>query len=95
MFMLTKRKLCTKEKPLQGIQTQDFTLLKKEQTTDNCKLMTSLLLLNYQLSQKFKLIERSKFNHLINTLTLSFTCELKLPFNRWGPTREIFNLHGK
>ena len=37
MFMLTKRKLCTKEKLLRDIQTQDFTLLKEEQTADNCK----------------------------------------------------------
>jgi hypothetical protein len=28
-------------------------------------------ILNYHLSQKLKLIERGKFNHLINTLTLS------------------------
>lgn len=29
--------------------------------------------------------------YLINTLILSFACELKLPFNRWYPTRKIFN----
>jgi hypothetical protein len=39
-------------------------------------------LLSHHLSQKFKLIERNKFNHLINTLTLRFTCELKLSFNK-------------
>ena len=39
-------------------------------------------LLNYQLSQKFKLIKRGKFNYLTITLTLSLTCGLKLYFNR-------------
>jgi hypothetical protein len=52
-------------------------------------------LLNYQLSQKFKLIGRDKFNHLINTLTLFLMYELKLSFNRWYPTCEIFNLNRK
>jgi hypothetical protein len=33
--------------------------------------------LNYHLSQKFKLIGRGKFNHLINTLIVPLTCELK------------------
>jgi hypothetical protein len=43
------------------------------------------------LIQKLKLIVTCKFNHLINTLTLYLTCELKLSFNKWGLTREIFN----
>jgi hypothetical protein len=51
-------------------------------------------MLNYQLSQKLKLIGRGKFNHLTITLTLILTCGLKLLFNRLGPTREIFNLNG-
>ena len=50
-------------------------------------------LLNYQLSQKLKLIGRGKFNHLINILTLPLTCGFKLSFNRWGPIRGIFNLN--
>jgi hypothetical protein len=52
-------------------------------------------LLNYQLSQKFKLIGRDKFNYLINTLTLFLMYELKFSFNRWYPTCEIFNLNRK
>lgn len=32
-------------------------------------------LFNHYLSQKFKRIERGKFNHLKNTLILSLTCE--------------------
>jgi hypothetical protein len=39
-------------------------------------------MLNYHLSQKLKLIGRGKSNHLINTLTLPFTCGLRLSFNR-------------
>ena len=39
-------------------------------------------MLNYQLSQKLKLIGRGKFNHLTITLTLPLTCGLKLSFNR-------------
>jgi hypothetical protein len=34
------------------------------------------------LFQKIKLIGNDKFNHLINILTLSITCGLKLSFNR-------------
>jgi hypothetical protein len=41
-----------------------------------------------------KLPGRGKFNHLTITLILTLTCGLKLPFNRWDPTREIFNLNG-
>jgi hypothetical protein len=49
----------------------------------NCMRVKNLaLLLNYQLSQKLKLIGKDKFNHLTITLTLSLTCELKLHFNR-------------
>ena len=40
----------------------------------------SLKLLNYQLSQKFKLIGKKKFNNLIITLTFSLTRGFKLPF---------------
>jgi hypothetical protein len=39
------------------------------------------IMLNYQLSQKLKLIGKSKFNHLIINLTLSLTCGLKPSFN--------------
>jgi hypothetical protein len=37
-----------------------------------------LYLLNHYLFQKLKLIGNNKFNHLINTLTLSLIYELKL-----------------
>jgi hypothetical protein len=33
-------------------------------------------MLNYHLFQKLKLVEKGKFNHLINTLTLLHTCGL-------------------
>jgi hypothetical protein len=39
-----------------------------------------VIMSNHQLSQKFKLIEKGKFNHLINTLKLPLTYGLKLPF---------------
>jgi hypothetical protein len=35
-------------------------------------------ILNYDLSQKLKLIEIGKFNHLINTLTMSTTISTQL-----------------
>jgi hypothetical protein len=44
------------------------------------KLLTYML--THHLSQKFNLIGRGKFNHLVNTLALPLTYELKLPFNR-------------
>jgi hypothetical protein len=34
------------------------------------KIFGSNIMLNYHLPQKFKLIKKYKFNHLINTLTL-------------------------
>ena len=36
-----------------------------------------------KLYQKLKLITKSKFNHLINTLILSFMHGLKLSLNKW------------
>jgi hypothetical protein len=45
-------------------------------------IIFGLNVLNHNLSQKLKFIGMGKFNHLINTLTLSLTCRLKLPFNR-------------
>jgi hypothetical protein len=39
-------------------------------------------MLKHHFSQNLKLIERDKFNHLIITLTLTLTCELKLSFNK-------------
>jgi hypothetical protein len=39
-------------------------------------------ILNYQLSQKLKLIGICKFNHLTITLILLLKCGLKLTFNR-------------
>jgi hypothetical protein len=47
--------------------------------------------LNHHSSEKLKVIGKSKFNHLINTLTLPLTFELKHFFNRWSLTRGIFN----
>jgi hypothetical protein len=41
-----------------------------------------VIVINYQLSQKLKLIGRFKFNYLIISLTLSLTCGFKLLFNR-------------
>jgi hypothetical protein len=38
-------------------------------------------MLNLNLSQKVNLIGGSKFNYLINTSILPFTCGLKLHFN--------------
>lgn len=37
-------------------------------------------MLNHNLSQKIKLIGNDQFNHLINTLTFSLMCEIKLHF---------------
>ena len=34
-----------------------------------------------------KLLENGEFNHLTIILTLSLTCGLRLPLNKWGPTR--------
>jgi hypothetical protein len=53
--------------------------------------MIGCVLLNHRLFQKFKSIENNIFNHLVNTLTFSFTCGLKLLLNKWGSTRGIFN----
>ena len=44
-------------------------------------------ILNYQLSQKLKLLENGKFNHLTISLTLTLTCGLKLPLNKWEPNK--------
>jgi hypothetical protein len=48
------------------------------------ELMTSGfdIMLNHHLSQKFKLIGRDKFNHLIYILIFSLICGLKLSLNR-------------
>ena len=40
------------------------------------------LLLNYQLSQKFKLLRNGEFNHLTIILTLPFICRPKLPLSK-------------
>ena len=47
-------------------------------------------MLNYQLSQKLKLLGNNECNHLTIILTLPLTCGPKLPLNKWSPTREIF-----
>ena len=46
-----------------------------------------LLLLNYRLSQKLKLLENCEFNQLTISLTLPLTCEPKLPLNKWRPNK--------
>ena len=48
--------------------------------------------INYQFSQKLKLLENCEFNHLTIILTLLITCGFKLPLNKWGPTCGIFNI---
>ena len=47
-------------------------------------------MINYQLFQKFNLIEIQEFSHLTIILTFSFTCETKLYSNKWDLTYEIF-----
>jgi len=51
-----------------------------------------ILLLNYQLSQKLKLLRNCEFNHLTINLTLSLTCGLKISLNKWGPNKWEFNI---
>ena len=50
------------------------------------------VLLNYQLSQKLKLLGNSEFNHLTISLTLPLTYGPKLPLNKWGPNKWEFNI---
>ena len=40
--------------------------------------------LNYRLSQKFKLLGNCEFNHLTIILILPLTYGSKLPLNKWG-----------
>jgi hypothetical protein len=49
-------------------------------------------MLNYQLSQKLKLIRKSKFNHLIISLTPPSSVSSNFLLIG-GPTHEIFNLN--
>ena len=49
-------------------------------------------ILNYQLSQKLKLLGNDEFNHLIIILTLPLTCGPKLPLSKWGPNKWEFNI---
>ena len=49
-------------------------------------------MLNYQLSQKLKLLGNGKFNHLTIILTLPLTCGPKLPLSKWGPNKWEFNI---
>ena len=53
---------------------------------------STLVLLNYRLSQKFKLSGNGKFNHLTIILTLPLTCGPKLPLNKWRPNKWEFNI---
>ena len=53
---------------------------------------STLVLLNYRLSQKFKLSGNGEFNHLTIILTLPLTCGPKLPLNKWGPNKWEFNI---
>ena len=41
-----------------------------------------ILMLNYRLSQKFKLLGNDEFNYLAISLTLFLTCGPKLPLNK-------------
>lgn len=41
-------------------------------------------MINYQLCQKIKLLEKGEFNPLTIILTLPLTCRLKLPINKRG-----------
>ena len=52
-------------------------------------ILTNLLIsfLNYQLSQKLKLLGNDEFNHLTIILTLPLTYRPKLPLNKWGPNK--------
>ena len=51
-----------------------------------------ICVLNYQLSQKLKLLGHCEFNNLTISLTLPLTCGSKLPFNKWGPNKWEFNI---
>ena len=53
---------------------------------------STLILLNYRLSQKLKLLGNSEFNHLTISLTLPLTCGPKLPLDKWGPNKWEFNI---
>ena len=56
------------------------------------KLLSFCILLNYRLSQKLKLLGNGEFNYLTINLTLSLTCGLKLPLNKWGLNKWEFNI---
>ena len=49
-------------------------------------------MLNYRLSQKFKLLGNGKCNHLTISLTLPLTCVPKFPLNKWGSNKWEFNI---
>ena len=53
------------------------------------KISCSDTMLNYRLSQKFKLLGNDEFNHLTIILTLPLTCWPKFPLNKWGPSSNI------
>ena len=50
-------------------------------------------LLNYQFSQKFKLLGNGEVNHLNIILTLSFTYWPRPSLNKWAPKNGIFNFY--
>ena len=54
--------------------------------------MFCVYMLNYRLSQKFKLLGNSEFNHLTISLPLPLTCGPKLPLNKWGSNKWGFNI---
>ena len=51
-------------------------------TFGSLSLIGVIGLLNYRLSQKFKLLGNGEFNHLTISLTLPLTCGPKLPLNK-------------
>ena len=55
-------------------------------------IVVQISVLNYRLSQKFKLLGNGEFNHLTISLTLPLTCGPKLPLNKWGRNKWEFNI---
>ncbi len=53
-------------------------------------------MINYYLSQKFKLLGNDDFKHLTIQDNKTLHMSVYTPLNKWGPTHEIFNfLNGR